>query len=107
MLEREVSTQETAPYRLSSHCRFITGAKRAAIYDLEKSNVYSLNEIAREIINGSPDRFGFWKKLVERGLIETSPCISLSDIELKMPQVGLEFMWLELIGRCNERCFHY
>lgn len=59
MLERETSISETAPYQLSSCCQFITGAKRAAIYDLEKDNVYSLNEVARKIISGSPDRFGF------------------------------------------------
>lgn len=87
MLERETSILETAPYQLSSHCQFITGAKRAAIYDLEKGNVYSLNEAARNIISGSPDKFGFWKRVAEMRLVKPLSDIFPSDIELKIPQV--------------------
>jgi len=110
MLERETSirgmTPEIAPYHFSDHCHLITGAKRAAIYDLERGDVYSLNEAALKVINGFSDKFGFWRKLAEMGLIETSHNISPSSVESKIPQVGLEFMWLELTGRCNQKCLH-
>lgn len=106
MLERHVSGKETAPYRLSNNCEFVAGAKRAAIYNLETGNVYSLNELAKEITRGSSDKFNFWEKLKEMGLAE----VSINPIALEMvnevPQLGLEFMWLELTQRCNERCLH-
>jgi len=44
--EREISSQETAPLRLSNQCKLVSGAKRAAIYDLKEGNVYSINEAA-------------------------------------------------------------
>jgi len=110
MLERETSirgmTPEIAPFHFSDRCHLITGAKRAAIYDLEKGDVYSLNEAALKVINGFPDKFGFWRKLTEMGLIETSHNTSLSSVESKIPQVGLEFMWLELTEKCNQKCLH-
>lgn len=104
MLERDIPSRETAPYRLANHCKFVTGSKRAAIYDLEVGNVYSLNEVARKIINGVPDKFSFWGKLAEMGLTKISD--NISQIEIEIPQVGLEFMWLELTGECNQRCLH-
>jgi len=91
--EREIPSQKTAPCQLQKECRLVTGAKRAAIYDLEKGNVYSLNEAAREIISGSPDKFGFWERVNQLGLAEASPAPLSSDIEA-VPQVGLEFIWL-------------
>jgi len=38
------------------------------------------------------------------GLVETSA--NIPSLEVKIPQVGLEFMWLELTERCNQRCVH-
>jgi radical SAM protein with 4Fe4S-binding SPASM domain len=106
MKEREYSTQETAPYRLGPECWFVPGNKRAAIYDLNTGNIYSLNETARRIIEGSlSDSFGFWEKLKKLGVVEATnfpPRI----MELEIPEVGLEFMWLELTKRCNQKCLH-
>lgn len=97
MIEKDTSSQESAPFRLSSDCRLVSGFKRAAIYDLEQGNVYSLNEPAREIIRGSvDDKFNFWKKLTEMGLAELSSSAAPFELEVKIPQVGLEFMWLFL-----------
>jgi len=106
MKEREYSLQETIPYRLAPECWFVPGAKRAAIYDLNTGNVYSINEIARQIVEGSiSDNFGFWEKLKKLGIVEVNnfpPRIT----ELEISEVGLEFMWLELTGRCNQKCLH-
>jgi radical SAM protein with 4Fe4S-binding SPASM domain len=106
MLEREVSIKETAPYRLSNHCKLVSGAKRAAIYDLKENDIYSINETASQIITGSPDKFDFWKKLTELGLTAVSTDDFSPEIKMTIPQVGLEFMWLELTARCNQRCIH-
>lgn len=69
-------------------------------------DVYSLNEAAREIIEGVPDKFSFWGKLVEMGLAGSFKDPISLDVEVKIPQVGLEFMWLELTQGCNARCLH-
>jgi len=105
MLERDVSSEITASCKLSERCRFIPGAKQAAIYDFEKGNVYSLNKSAREIVEGAPDKFNFWKKLVEMDLVETGKQSRSLEVT-ESPRVGLEFMWLELTDKCNQKCLH-
>lgn len=98
---------EVSPrFHLRGECKLASGVKRAAIYDLEQGNVYSLNETAREIVSGLPDQFGFWEELAKIGLAEASPAVPFKEEKAEIPQVGLEFMWLELTGKCNERCLH-
>lgn len=106
MQEKEFLSHEPAHNRLSSFCKIVAGAKRAAIYDLEKGNVYSVNNTASEIISGSPDKFDFWKKLTELGLTGSHEELIPQEVEITIPQVGLEFMWLELTAKCNQRCIH-
>ncbi len=91
---------------LAPYCQFVTGSKRAAIYNLKKKLVFSLNNKARKIIEGSePDNFGFWNKLVKMGLaFPHSESTKLK--KTPPPKQGLEFIWLELTARCNLRCIH-
>lgn len=106
MVERDVSYLETAPLRCAEHCRFVTGAKRAAIYDLESGNVYSLNESAKRTLLGEiEDSFNFFQKLEKMGFLESSN-LPPAEIRIEIPHVGLEFMWFELTSKCNERCIH-
>lgn len=93
-------------FHLKEDCRLVSGAKRAAIYDLEQGNVYSINEIARQIVEKELNNNNFWQKLEKMGLTETSSKFRSEEIRIQIPEVGLEFMWLELTGRCNEKCLH-
>lgn len=97
--------KKCTPTSLSSSCKLIKGVKRAAIYDLKKGLVYSINEEAKRIIDGSPDKFGFWKKLEKIGLT-SSEVDGFKFKKESPPEAGLEFIWLELTTRCNLKCLH-
>jgi len=100
----------------------VAGAKRGAIYDFNSGKVFSINHSALELLKScqdqpltkvldinSPDNaklINFLEKLTNLGLgslhfqpVETSPPPVLDPPEL-------EFMWLEITSRCNNRCLH-
>ena len=109
MPEREeISELQLLEKRLSQQCELVLGSRNAAIYDFQQDNVYSLNESARAVLLGTQkDATSFWNRLEAMGLAETTKTNTPpSETLLNIPQVGLEFMWLELTNRCNERCLH-
>ncbi len=106
MKEERPGLLGTLPSNLSAECELVLGAQRAAIYDLRSGDVYSINKDARQILLGEEeDRSQFLQKLESMGLVEPSDNPP-SEIEIEIPQVGLNFMWLELTDKCNERCLH-
>lgn len=94
-----------APISLISSCRFIAGAKCAAIYDLENKNVFSLNETAKDVIEGNIENVAFVKKLKNIGLINANST-NPSKREKFLTPAKLDFMWLELTSKCNLRCLY-
>jgi radical SAM protein with 4Fe4S-binding SPASM domain len=90
---------------------FVTGIKRAALYDTRNGNVYSLNESAKNIILGYVHDERFWSQLLDMGI--AIPCdVScpkhhphFEDIPSR--DTALEFIWFEIVSDdCNERCVH-
>ena len=104
MLGRE-EQEEIFNFHLRESCKLVSGTKRAAIYDLEQGKVYSINETARQIVEQKFDSEGFWQKLESVGLTEVSSRPH-PEVQAQIPEVGLEFMWLELTNRCNQKCVH-
>ncbi len=92
--------------RLSQKCQLVEGVKRAAIYDLESGRVYSLNEIAKDIVKGQSNDQSFWQQLLEMGLAEVDDKKEIFSFDDTESKVSLEFMWLELTNDCNLRCIH-
>lgn len=84
----------------------VRGAKRGAIYDLGSGNIYSLNETARNIIEGKIEDEQFWQKLLGMGLAVDTGKQKVPIIDGAIPEVCLDFMWLELINDCNLKCLH-
>lgn len=104
-------------YTISQHCKFVKGAKRAAIYDLKNEKVYSINETGKRIIEGcinkevdtlSEIEESYLRKLSEIKLIELKEIEHIDDVivydEIFNPK--LNFMWLELTEKCNLKCIH-
>jgi radical SAM protein with 4Fe4S-binding SPASM domain len=111
-------------YRLRENCKLVTGVNRGAIYCLETGKVLSVNRGAVLLLEAcrqnpledvldidSPEdgtRVDFLQRLTEMGL---------GSLFLREPQDSppppqeeaadsLNFLWLELTSRCNNRCLH-
>lgn len=91
---------------LCSQCQFVRGAKRAAIYDLESGRVYSINEIGKEVIEGTRKHKVFWQELEKMGLATDGVGEKKKDFSSLGQSRQLRFMWLELTEFCNLRCLH-
>ena len=94
--------------KLRSGVFFVEGAKRAALYDTTRGNVYSLNQDAAQIIGRGNNDPEFWSKLVSMGLVPTRQDFAAESVtsEVEIPKPSLQFAWLEITDRCNERCPH-
>ncbi|OGK38481.1 hypothetical protein A3F03_03245 [Candidatus Roizmanbacteria bacterium RIFCSPHIGHO2_12_FULL_41_11] len=95
--------------RLSPGVFLVEGAKRGALYDTSRGNVYSLNREATETIKGlenSNDEF--WMKLTSMGVALTQQSFETETTsqEVELPKQTLQFAWLEITDKCNERCLH-
>lgn len=86
---------------------FVSGASRGAIYDINTGRVYSINQIACEMLTGKIDNLDFWSRLGTLGLtmdVKAERKITLPEL-LQRPK--LEFVWFELISDdCNQCCIH-
>lgn len=113
-------------FSLNEHCFLISGAKRGAIYDLYRGDIFSINENALKLL-----------KLCESGLsiqnICRTPAFSqnkaeilsylegleknnvgvflkgvdkVKKIEITRPAHNVDFMWLEVTDKCNLKCIH-
>lgn len=89
---------------LQSHCVFIEGAKRGAIYNLKDGNIYSVNEDAVSILTQKTEGSASWKELVGLGL--ATSVLSQKPFALPLVKTTLRFMWLELTQTCNLNCVH-
>lgn len=93
-----------AQFHLEPHCVLVTGARRAAIYDLNSGNVYSVNDVGTEILLGREENPEYWQQLVDLGLAYQGNRKPLLEIPHFKPQ--LSFMWLEVTSDCNLKCIH-
>ncbi len=92
-------------WKLRPGLELVWGAKRAALYDLNTGNVYSLNQTAAKVIIGEIDDDVFRSKLVDKGILvnEREHIVGpeSEDFEIK-----LKFAWWEIEPGCNENCIH-
>ncbi len=110
-------------YRLNHHCRLVRGAARGAIYDFQSGKVYSINRGAADILEACqnqalddifditcPDNghyLSFLDGLTAKGIGAIYSTEPPAVLEPPVEQdVKLEFLWLELTGKCNNRCLH-
>lgn len=111
-------------YRLHKHCHLVRGANRGAIYDLQTGKVYSVNKGAIHILQKcsstavenimdtaeeqSKPHVLFLDQISAMGLgslyLYPPPEVPEQLTDVSPPK--LEFLWLELTSRCNNRCLH-
>lgn len=95
-------------FRLRPGIFYVEGAKQGALYDTLQGNVYSLNQAAVRAIKDVHNYSEFWLKLASMQLVvdrqnATSEPI---DQEVEITKPNLQFAWLEITDRCNQRCLH-
>lgn len=102
---------------LNKGCKFITGAVRAAIYDLKGEKVYSINASGRRILEQALQ--GYDISLFEQTASEYLEALVVQELgsfvnftrgEIEDEETdfcnALNFIWLELTSECNLRCKH-
>ncbi|MBD3282421.1 MAG: radical SAM protein [Candidatus Portnoybacteria bacterium] len=111
-------------FSLNEDCFLVKGAKRGAIYKLKTGDVYSIDEESVELIERCESREplehifalknhdfqhkakSYIENLVKEGIgrfLKKDESVSKIKIEEPSP---LEFIWLEITARCNQRCVH-
>lgn len=99
--------------KLNKDVVMVCGANRAAIYNFNDGNVYSINENAKTLLLeiyknkkmiANSDTKKFITKLINFGLLDIE-YIGDFDVE-KSSAPSLFFAWLELTEICNEKCVH-
>ena len=112
-------------YQLQKHCSLVEGASRGAIYDLQTGKVYSINRGALQLLMACqentledlidiscPDNqkyLKFFDDLTAKGvgsLYTQLPAENNNNITPETEPVKLDFLWLELTSKCNNRCLH-
>ena len=86
---------------------FVPGALKGAVYDLNSSNVYSINKSGCNVLNGLSENSAFWQKLETMDLVtkETSNRKKMLPELIQNPT--LQFTWFEIVSDdCNESCIH-
>jgi len=110
-------------YRLQDYCRLVAGARRGAIYNLQTGKVLSVNQGALQLLlacqqapledvldtQAPADKVftDFLHRLTELGLGSfylEAPAGAGADVPV--PESKLDFLWLELTSRCNNKCLH-
>ena len=101
-------------WELNNNIILIKGIKCSAIYDFNTGNVYSVNDIAtdiiqRIIINNAQPRTqiekDYYQQLVDSHLVSSHFCVK-EFTPPPAPQISLNFAWVELTTACNLRCVH-
>lgn len=110
-------------YRLNHHCRLVRGAARGAIYDFQTGKVYSINRGASDMLEFCQNQaledifdmtspangryLSFLDTLTAKGIgaiyCTEPPAVVEAPVE---QDVKLDFLWLELTGKCNNKCLH-
>ena len=86
---------------------FVLGAIKGAVYDLNSSNVYSINKSGCDVLDGVSENTVFWRKLETMGLVTKEK----GDRKKMLPELfqnpTLQFAWFEIVSDdCNESCIH-
>ena len=105
-------------YALNKNVYLVKGSVRSCIYDFNLSKLYSVNSSLSqklELVNQGKIKLGFvdrelndiFEQLNKIGILVLSETPSSHDIsEIKAPEYGCGFAWIEITNKCNLKCIH-
>lgn len=110
-------------YYLKENCFLIEGACRGAIYNLDSGKVFSINRGAIELLKACENTE--FTKLIDVDAEDSRPSLTFLDTlttkglgafytsvqatpkpAIPEYQPSLEYVWLEITSKCNNRCLH-
>jgi len=110
MKERSLDIREhlsSDEYTFKDGVFFVSGAVRGAIYDLNSSNVYSINQSGCDVLTGASDNPEFWRKLETMNLTTKEKGDRKKMVPELLQNPPLQFVWFEIVSDdCNESCIH-
>lgn len=105
-------------YALNSNVYLVKGHSRGCIYDFNSSKLYSVNKALSdeidlvnrgEVSHGSvTDELNeVFEKFIQMGILTLSErSVSHQIDEIKSPDTGCKFAWIEITNKCNLKCRH-
>lgn len=113
-------------FSLNEHCFLVSGAKRGAIYDLYSGDIFSIDENALKLLKlcesgvsiqdiyrtlaFSQDKekiLSYLENLEKNSLgVFLKGFDKVKKIDTTKSAHKIDFMWLEVIDRCNLKCVH-
>ncbi len=113
-------------FALREHCFLVNGAKRGAIYDLKKGDIFSINGDALKLLKLCESGFSIQDVVEKLNFPENKSELFLYLNSLKENNIGIflnkheqikkidigefehkiDFMWLEVTNKCNLKCVH-
>ena len=110
MKERSLDIREhlfSGEYVFKDGVFFVPGAVRGAIYDLNASNVYSINQSGCDVLMEVSENPEFWKKLETMSLVTKEKGDGKKILPELLQNPSLQFVWFEIVSDdCNESCIH-
>lgn len=90
---------------LRKNVYLIEGTKNAALCDTETGAVYSVNEVAKQVLLGAIMGDNLWQALETAGLVNREPINAREEFQDQTS--SLDFIWFEIATNiCNEKCLH-
>lgn len=105
-------------YVLNENVYLVKGKTRGCIYDFNSLKLYSINQALTqkiELANQGQILYGHIEKeleesfenLINIGVLRLSEIpISRQIDEIRLPEYGIGFAWIEITNNCNLRCIH-
>jgi len=110
-------------FKLNEDCFLVSGSKNGAIYNLISGEVFSINNISRNLLSACEKGLNVFdfildQEIKNKDLIDFlsllrkkklgnffSSDVSIYKLKIKKPPI-LEFVWVEISSVCNLSCFH-
>lgn len=105
-------------YILNNNVYLVRGKVRSCIYDFNSLKLYSINDALARVIETANvkgisvdsvegELKSLFAEFIKDNIFTLSDTASPHDIqELKTPDYGCSFAWVEITKRCNLRCLH-
>lgn len=84
----------------------VSGTKRAAVYKTPSKEVFSINDLGRNILFGKTNDLDYLRQLQDLEILTNKPLNNVEVPQKENAHGQIDFVWFELTPNCNEKCLH-